>query len=153
MRALLTDLVSSDNRPVTRKLRELLPQIEAAVTAGHKHADIHAALLTYGMAISFKNYKRVLARLRKEALSRAHEQQLCSNSSGAGNYFTSSGQARSSGSPPSLRGLTNAPFFRSALEPESSSTPSTLEEMERREKAFDFDPRKKIDPFNRKGNR
>lgn len=51
---------------LTRKLRELLPQINDAMAAGHSRKAIHQTLRDAGLDISFTSYVTILSRIRNE---------------------------------------------------------------------------------------
>ena len=55
---------SSAARTKAARLRELLPEIEAAQAAGVKHVHILEALNAHGFALSMKSYSVMLHRLR-----------------------------------------------------------------------------------------
>ena len=56
---------SSTARTQVARLRELLPDIEAAQAAGVRHAHILEALNAHGFALSLKAYSVMLYRLRQ----------------------------------------------------------------------------------------
>lgn len=56
---------SSTARTQVARLRELLPEIEAAQAAGVKHAHILETLNAHGFALSMKSYSVMLHRLRQ----------------------------------------------------------------------------------------
>jgi hypothetical protein len=56
---------SSTARTQVARLRELLPEIEAAQAAGVKHQHILEALNAHGFALSMKAYSVMLYRLRQ----------------------------------------------------------------------------------------
>lgn len=57
---------SSAARTQMARLRELLPEIEAAQAAGVRHACIVQALNAHGFALSMKSYSVMLHRLRQQ---------------------------------------------------------------------------------------
>jgi hypothetical protein len=63
--ALLALSRSSTARTQVARLRELLPEIEAAQAAGVKHQHILEALNAHGFALSMKAYSVMLYRLRQ----------------------------------------------------------------------------------------
>jgi hypothetical protein len=63
---LFATLVASDNRPQSKRMRDLIPQIERVFAMGYSHKQIHSELVKNGLMISFLNYKKVLARERKK---------------------------------------------------------------------------------------
>ena len=65
--ALLALSRSSAARTKASRLRELLPEIEAAQAAGVKHEHILETLNTHGFDLSKKSYSVMLWRLRQQA--------------------------------------------------------------------------------------
>lgn len=150
MKALFSNLVATDKRPATRRVRELLPQIEAAFAVGHKHAAIHDELVAQGIALSFKDYKRVLARLRKEAASRASTPSLPTASQGVGGRPSSPGAVWPSVVTRPLQSRANTTLFSGDFSPRALSAADTLQDTEQVDSKFNFNPKEKIDLFNRK---
>ncbi|WP_233859998.1 hypothetical protein [Paraburkholderia sp. HD33-4] len=68
--ARLRDLASnSPGRGKTARLRQLLPDVEAALAAGVPANEIRAALAEYGLHLTHRTFHGTLYRLRKQARS------------------------------------------------------------------------------------
>lgn len=66
LKELIIHLAETPGRTTSLRMRRSLTAIQAAFDHGHTHESIHATLVACGLSLTFKSYKRILFRLRKE---------------------------------------------------------------------------------------
>jgi hypothetical protein len=81
---LISHLADKPGRTTSLRMRRSLSAIEAAFDHGHTHEAIHATLVASGLKLTFKSYRRILARLRKEERDRTHKAAAPANASVVG---------------------------------------------------------------------
>lgn len=62
----LNELAKGKNRPMTARLKELMPEIEGALQAGARRKDIHQVLVSNGFdGLTFEVFEALIYRIRK----------------------------------------------------------------------------------------
>jgi hypothetical protein len=141
---LFATLVASDNRPQSKRMRDLIPQIERVFAIGYSHKQIHSELVKNGLMISFLNYKKVLARERKKLAT-------CEDGRRTVGHERSANEAKPrvpvASVSPAARGTANrADFERTFVGILASATPNIVTAHQGKH-SFKWDPRQEIDPF------
>ncbi|MCX7258067.1 MAG: hypothetical protein NTZ64_15485 [Polaromonas sp.] len=129
--ALLALSRSSTARTQVARLRELLPEIEAAQAAGVKHQHILESLNAHGFALSMKAYSVMLYRLR----------QARAKSAGAG---ASAGAPQPAVQAPAAAGI--AEKASGAQNPAAAPAASPTDPKPGEPKRFDWDTLKNTPP-------
>jgi len=127
--ALLALSRSSTARTQVARLRELLPNIEAAQAAGVKHQHILESLNAHGFALSLKAYSVMLYRLRQ-----ARTKNPQASAAAAASQFTAQVPAPAT------------PTEKAAQSPSAAPTASPTDPKPGEPKRFDWDTLKNTPP-------
>lgn len=76
MKDSLRRLEQSKNRPMTARLKEVVPNVESALAAGVRLRDIHKVLVAEGLdGLSFPVFKSLLHQIRKGSKMNKYQKQ------------------------------------------------------------------------------